>query len=256
MVSTYLDFAESMAERHIPLTMEDWETRLNSFIQLFDYGLLGDAGKVTAEIAKLRAISTRAIITPGGFTNHYEWGDLKADPADWMRRYFDAFVYSANWCSCHLSLRLPKAAFDKAELPSFITQTTFSVECNDTHWILDWTLDENEDYGRFAGDDGSGWMRRLIPLRDELLRGDLRPLYLGWLAGWLLTMRWTMMRRSRTFHRAWQNCRLHNRLWSNSWRSIRTCLKPQLPGVLRPRHGAMTKCSTSPHGWRPGRSPT
>jgi len=32
---------------------------------------------------------------------YYEWGDLKADPADWMRRYFDAFVHSANWCSCH-----------------------------------------------------------------------------------------------------------------------------------------------------------
>ncbi|KWV10754.1 hypothetical protein [Xanthomonas translucens] len=32
-------------------------------------------------------------------------------------------------------------------------------------------------------DDGHGWMRRLIALRDELLRGDMRPLYLGWLAG-------------------------------------------------------------------------
>lgn len=55
MVSAYLDFAENMAMRHIPLTMEDWETRLNSFIRLFDYGLLKDAGKVTAEIAKLHA---------------------------------------------------------------------------------------------------------------------------------------------------------------------------------------------------------
>jgi hypothetical protein len=55
MVSSYLDFAETMARRHIPMTMEDWETRLNGFIELFDYGLLGDAGKVTAEIAKLHA---------------------------------------------------------------------------------------------------------------------------------------------------------------------------------------------------------
>lgn len=55
MVSAYLDFAESMTLRHIPLTMQDWETRLNSFIEMFEYGLLNDAGKVSAEIAKLHA---------------------------------------------------------------------------------------------------------------------------------------------------------------------------------------------------------
>ena len=39
----------------IPLTMQDWEKRLNSFIEMFDYGILQDAGKVSAEIAKLHA---------------------------------------------------------------------------------------------------------------------------------------------------------------------------------------------------------
>ena len=52
---TYLDFAENMTLRHIPLTMQDWEKRLNSFIEMFDYGILQDAGKVSAEIAKLHA---------------------------------------------------------------------------------------------------------------------------------------------------------------------------------------------------------
>ena len=55
MVTAYLDFAESMTLRHIPLTMQDWEKRLNSFIEMFDYGILQDAGKVTAAIAKLHA---------------------------------------------------------------------------------------------------------------------------------------------------------------------------------------------------------
>ena len=55
MVTAYLDFAESMTLRHIPLTMQDWEMRLNSFIEMFDYGILQDAGKVSAEIAKLHA---------------------------------------------------------------------------------------------------------------------------------------------------------------------------------------------------------
>ncbi|MBS4008014.1 MAG: virulence RhuM family protein [Clostridium sp.] len=57
MVNSYLDFAENMTQRKIPLTMQDWETRLNSFIEMFEYGLLKDAGKVSAEIAKLHAES-------------------------------------------------------------------------------------------------------------------------------------------------------------------------------------------------------
>lgn len=55
MVTAYLDFAENMTLRHIPLTMQDWEKRLNSFIEMFDYGILQDVGKVSAEIAKLHA---------------------------------------------------------------------------------------------------------------------------------------------------------------------------------------------------------
>ncbi|WP_333650489.1 virulence RhuM family protein [Lacrimispora sp.] len=55
MVTSYLDFAENMALRKIPLTMQDWEKRLDSFIEMFEYGLLKDAGKVSAAIAKLHA---------------------------------------------------------------------------------------------------------------------------------------------------------------------------------------------------------
>ena len=51
MLTAYLDFAENMTLRHIPLTMQDWEKRLNSFIEMFDYGILQDAGKVTAAIS-------------------------------------------------------------------------------------------------------------------------------------------------------------------------------------------------------------
>lgn len=55
LVSAYLDIAEDMAMRHIPMTMQDWETRLNGFIQATDRAILQDAGKVTAEIAKAHA---------------------------------------------------------------------------------------------------------------------------------------------------------------------------------------------------------
>ena len=55
LVSAYLDLAEDMALRKIPMTMADWETRLNRFIEATDREILQDAGKVTAEIAKAHA---------------------------------------------------------------------------------------------------------------------------------------------------------------------------------------------------------
>jgi hypothetical protein len=57
LVSAYIDIAEDMALRKIPMTMHDWETRLNKFIAATDRNILQDAGKVTAEIAKAHAES-------------------------------------------------------------------------------------------------------------------------------------------------------------------------------------------------------
>lgn len=55
MVSAYLDLAEMQAMRHIPMTMEDWEERLNGFLKLWDHEILKDNGKISAEMAKLHA---------------------------------------------------------------------------------------------------------------------------------------------------------------------------------------------------------
>ena len=55
MVSAYLDLAEMQAMRHIPMTMEDWEERLNGFLTLWDHDVLNDNGKISAEMAKIYA---------------------------------------------------------------------------------------------------------------------------------------------------------------------------------------------------------
>ena len=57
LVSAYLDLAEDMALRQVPMTMQDWETRLNRFIAATDREVLQDVGKVTAEIARTHAES-------------------------------------------------------------------------------------------------------------------------------------------------------------------------------------------------------
>ena len=55
IVSAYLDLAEMQAMRHIPITMADWEERLNGFLKLWDHEVLKDNGKISAEMAKLHA---------------------------------------------------------------------------------------------------------------------------------------------------------------------------------------------------------
>jgi hypothetical protein len=57
LVSAYLDLAEDMAQREIPMTMSDWELRLNRFIEATDREILKDSGKISAEIAKAHALS-------------------------------------------------------------------------------------------------------------------------------------------------------------------------------------------------------
>ena len=65
------------------------------------------------EMAELRALSTRATITPVSFTNEYNWGDFKGDPDELMQRYFDAHVYVANWMTAIFMVRLPIEALTR-----------------------------------------------------------------------------------------------------------------------------------------------
>jgi len=134
------------------------------------------------EMAELRALSTRAVITPVSFTNEYNWGDFKGDPEKLIQRYFDAHVYVANWMTAIFMVRLPMEALTQETAKAVAMPYLLDIEATKTHWIITWSLEESEDYDRFGMDDGRGWMARLAPVRDELLRGDLRSLYIGWLA--------------------------------------------------------------------------
>ncbi len=57
IVSAYLDMGEAQVMRNIPMTMEDWEQRLNGFLKLWDRDVLQDNGKISAELAKAKAES-------------------------------------------------------------------------------------------------------------------------------------------------------------------------------------------------------
>jgi hypothetical protein len=80
------------------------------------------------EMAELRSISTRADISPTRFWNEYQWGDLKADPKRLLARYFEAFLYFANWASHRFMLRLPASQVDLRQLkPHFHSDCDFTA---------------------------------------------------------------------------------------------------------------------------------
>jgi hypothetical protein len=131
------------------------------------------------EMAELRSISTRAQITPTRFFNEYHWGDLKADPAELLVRYFDVHVYFANWGSRRLMFRLPKPAVNLDDLRAYVPGGPATLTVTEHHVVLDlWSETEEPEDEWF--EDGQ-LLASLTPLRAELLRGDRRVAYVAWL---------------------------------------------------------------------------
>src|SRR5262245_30722978 len=131
------------------------------------------------EQQELRALSTRAEIDAWSFTNEYHWGDFKGDPRKLMRKYFDAFLYYANWGTHRLAFRLPAAAFDADAAEAYCDDEVLTLDRHGEHVIVWFEVNDEAglDWDQIEADLGD-----LLEIRKELLAGDLRPLYLGWLA--------------------------------------------------------------------------
>lgn len=131
------------------------------------------------EIDELRALSTRAEITSTSFTNTYHWGDFKGNPATLMDRYFDAFIYVANWGTHRLMFRIPGRFLDPESASEYCDGQALSLESRKQHIVLEFS---SQDESGDEWTEGEAWMPSLISIRADLMRGDSRALYLGWLA--------------------------------------------------------------------------
>jgi hypothetical protein len=126
---------------------------------------------VNALSSHIEASSTHALI-------EYHWGDFKHNPIDVLHKFFDGFLYWANWGSPELALRFPHGTLpvnliDGYDLDDFVTFTQHpDYDILDIH------------FGEMEGPDE--WIEyelgSLIAIRDELMEGDLRALYIVWLA--------------------------------------------------------------------------
>jgi hypothetical protein len=126
----------------------------------------------------LRALSTRAEITPTSFVNTYNWGDFKGDPDALMESCFDAFLYVANWGTRRFVLRLPERLLPPQDLAPYCGGESLRARKVGEFVVIEFC---RQDAGGEEEEEGEGWMASLIQLRADLLRGDHRCLYLGWL---------------------------------------------------------------------------
>lgn len=129
------------------------------------------------DIEDLRDLSTRARITATSFANEYNYGNFKGDSLKLVERYFDAFLYVANWGTHRFMLKVPRKVVDVDRVHEYCSGGSAAIHEKGEHLIFEF-ISETEDY---EWEEGEGWLSSLISLRSDIIHGDYRCLYLGWL---------------------------------------------------------------------------
>lgn len=137
-----------------------------------------DRALTATQQAAVSKLSSHIEVTSTRAWVEYHWSEFKHDPRQVLAQYFDAFLYYANWGSQQLAFRFPKDLLDANSLQPYLWEYCSELELVGDCLILDIS---------YPGDDGDHWfegearLSALAPLRDNLLAGDFRALYLAWL---------------------------------------------------------------------------
>nr|WP_228045865.1 hypothetical protein [Saccharopolyspora sp. HNM0983] len=135
------------------------------------------------EQAEVRSLSTRATITATSFVNEYHWGDFQGAPSRLMELYYDAHLYVTNWGTHRVMFRLPCALLDPDVVEDYCVGDQVISWVVDECVVLDFTSEDH--HGEFDFDyDAETLLSAIVGTRAELMTGDLRPLYLAWLAAY------------------------------------------------------------------------
>ncbi|WP_018683332.1 hypothetical protein [Actinokineospora enzanensis] len=133
------------------------------------------------ERAEIEALSSRATITSTRFVNEYDFGDFKGDPNELMESYYDVHLYLANWGMHRVMFRLPCDLLDPDTVAEYCVGEQVSAWVVDEFVVLDFA---NEDEDSEIDREPESLLSAIVGVRGELAAGDLRPLYLAWLAAY------------------------------------------------------------------------
>ncbi len=138
-----------------------------------------DRPLTSQERAAVNKLSSHITVTSSGAWVDYSWGDFKHDPKKVLASYFDAYLYLANWGSKHLAFRFPADLLDPRSFSRYIVEPYIELETIGEYLILSLELDEEEPSEDWI--ESQGQLAALASLRNDILRGDYRTLYLAWL---------------------------------------------------------------------------
>ena len=122
--------------------------------------------------SRVRPTATSAVFT-------YSYGDFRGSPLSVLERCFDAMLYMANWGSYQLAFRFPKSAINVSQLTPYCVDNIIEVLTGDKYVILNIEIHSEEGGGWI--EESNSWLGTLIPIRQAILQGDHRLLYLVWL---------------------------------------------------------------------------
>ncbi|RRR75379.1 MAG: hypothetical protein EI684_04740 [Candidatus Viridilinea halotolerans] len=135
-----------------------------------------------AQQAELRKISKRVELSASRAAFNYAYGDFPRTPLKVLEDYFDAMLYIANWGTKQFALRLPKGAVNAEQLQPYLLGDeegfVSTLQATPEYLLLNFEWHEE---GGFGWIEGEGMLGPLLPLRDAIMRGDRRALYLFWL---------------------------------------------------------------------------
>ncbi|MBI3891827.1 MAG: hypothetical protein HY303_09905, partial [Candidatus Wallbacteria bacterium] len=111
------------------------------------------------------------------FQIQYDWSDFRGDPDEMLEKYFDVFAYVASGGCRRLMFRFPKKLLDVKALKSYSAGNCVEVRATRKYDLVGF----RRDFDGEEDEEGEGWLDSMEELRADLLAGDVRALYLGWL---------------------------------------------------------------------------
>src|SRR5574341_976036 len=133
-----------------------------------------------AEQAAVNGLSSHIDVTSSQAIVTYNWGDFKYDPINVLAKYFDAHLYIANWGTRRLAFRFPNGLVDVDAIEPYCDEYHVHIQTVGDVQVLEFEMNEGEGFDEWV--DERGLLYTLARLRDDILQGDYRALYLAWLS--------------------------------------------------------------------------
>ena len=146
--------------------------------QYYDFRAI-DAPLTTAQKADCSSLSSRSQVTNRRAQFTYNYGDFHGDVEQLMSDSFDMMLYVSNFGTQRLVFRLPKTFFDVSQCRDYFISDEIDHINAERYTLLDLNFNEDDNYSDWI--EGEELLDDLLPLRDELMQGDYRVLYLAWL---------------------------------------------------------------------------